>query len=124
MPSAYEKEMRRIEQTLTNLRDKYNTLETPETIADDYRRSINADLDYAPSKGETYESYYQRIKIYQKLSEKKNYQTHIENNGRKAWHTHVLPSGCFMCEDLQFINILVQTLQYIAHFDPKHKFES
>ncbi len=100
-------------------RDRINTI-TQSVDKHDYKRIINANLQSAPQTGETLKHYIEKILIHQDISYVKNWETHVDN-GRKTWYTHKRPS-CFMCEDQQFINILIQVLQNISAENPKIKF--
>ncbi len=115
----YEDEIRKIEIQRKNIRDQYNTLDNPYDLHD-IEKVTNCDLEFAPNQGETLLSYYERAKIYVKLQEKKNIQTHI-NGPKGAWYTHRNPAGCFACEDLNLLNILLRTIQLIAEKYPDSK---
>jgi len=115
----YEDELRKISVQRNGLRDQYNTLDNPYDI-NDIEKITKADLEYTPNEGETLSSYYARAKIYVKMCEKKNIQTHI-NGPKGAWYTHRNPSGCFACEDLNLLNTLLRTLQLIAEKYPDTK---
>jgi len=96
-----------------SLNDKYNSLDIQESIHN-AEKIINASqLEYAPRANEKYTNYIQRIKLYQEIAHNKNWKTHVEN-GRKVWHTHKLPSGCFMCEDTQMISVLIDIITIIS----------
>ncbi len=115
----YEKEIRNIELQRKGMRDQYNSLDNPYDMHD-VEKVTRSDLEYAPNEGETLSSYYQRAKIYVKLTEKKNIQTHI-NGPKGAWYTHRNPSGCFACEDLNILNVLLRTLDIIQQKYPETK---
>ncbi len=93
--------------------DRYNTVEEQKDI-NQYKRIVNAKIPIAPKSGETLEQFIQKIKIHQDIQSEKNWRTHVDN-ATKTWYTHSKsPLGCFMCEDTQFIGVLVQVLEYIA----------
>ncbi len=115
----YEDEIRKIDVQRKNMRDQYNTLDNPYDI-DDIQKVTKSDLEYAPNEGETLNSYYNRAKIYVKLCEKKNIQTHI-NGPKGAWYTHRNPAGCFACEDINLLNVILRTLEIIAEKYPDSK---
>ncbi len=115
----YDKEIRKIELQRAGLRDQYNTLDNPYD-PDDIEKVTKADVEYAPNEGETLSSYYQRAKIYVRLCEKKNIQTHI-NGPKGAWYTHRNPAGCFACEDLNLLNVILRTLDLIQQKYPETK---
>jgi len=125
--SYYDREMEKLEhqqselrkQQEDNTRDRINTITQP-SDRHDYMRIVNADIQIAPKTGETLKTYIQRIKIFQDIAYRKNWETHVDN-GRKTWYTHKRPS-CFMCEDQQFISVIVQSLQVIAKQNPSIKF--
>ncbi len=100
-------------------RDRYNTKEK-NIDKHQYMRIINANLKIAPQSGETLKNYITKIQVHQEIAKDKNWETHVENP-YKTWHTHTRPH-CFMCEDTQFINILIQVLQVIAKQNPKIQF--
>ena len=122
--SYYDKEMEKLEkqqemlrkQQEDNTRDRINTI-SQQSNKHDYMRIVNADIQLAPRTGENLKDYCKKIKIFQDISYVKNWETHVDN-GRKTWYTHKRPS-CFMCEDQQFISVLVQSLQVIAKQNPK-----
>ncbi len=115
----YEDEIRKIELQRKGMRDQYNSLDNPYDMHD-VEKVTRSDLEYAPNEGESLSSYYQRAKIYVKLQEKKNIQTHI-NGPKGAWYTHRNPAGCFACEDLNLLNILLRTIQLIQEKYPDSK---
>ncbi len=125
--SYYDKEMAKLEkqqaelrkQQEENTRDRINTI-SQQSNKHDYMRILNADIQLAPMSGELVKEYCKKIKIFLDISYNKNWETHVDN-GRKTWYTHRRPS-CFMCEDQQFINVLIQTLQVIAKQNPKIRF--
>ncbi len=102
-------------------RDRYNTLEENEDIHS-YRKIINAQIDLAPNSKESLSTYLQRIQIYEKIARDKNWNTHVDNP-YKTWHQHKNPMGCFMCQDTQFIRVLVQVLQVILDIHPDLSFK-
>ncbi len=107
------------ERAEANVQDRINTITQPSN-RHDYMRIVNADIQIAPKTGEKLKDYIQRIKIFQDIAYRKNWETHVDN-GRKTWYTHKRPS-CFMCEDQQFISVIVQSLQVIAKQNPNIKF--
>ncbi len=125
--SYYDNEMAKLEkqqeelrkQQENNTRDRINTISQPSN-RHDYMRIVNADIQLAPKTGETLKDYTKKIKIFQNISYIKNWETHVDN-GRKTWYTHKRPA-CFMCEDQQFISVIIQAMQVIAKQNPKIKF--
>ncbi len=102
-----------------NIQDRINTITQPSN-RHDYMRIVNADIQIAPKTGEKLSDYIKRIKIFQDIAYRKNWETHVDN-GRKTWYTHKRPS-CFMCEDQQFISVVVQSLQVINKQNPNLRF--
>ncbi len=100
-------------------RDRYNTKEK-NISKHDYMRIIDAHHKLAPESSDTLSKYIQKIKVHQEIAHDKNWETHVDNEYR-TWHTHKMPH-CFMCEDTQFISVLVQVLETIDHLYPKIKF--
>ncbi len=100
--------------------DRYNTTDN-QTQKHFYRKIVNAKIKIAPTSGEKIKDYIQRLKIYQTISHDKNWETHVDN-GKRTWHTHQLPLGCFMCEDQQFISVVIQVLEILADADPQFSF--
>ncbi len=125
--SYYDKEMEKLEkqqadlrkQQEDNTRDRINTI-SQQSDKHDYMRIVNADLQLAPKTGEKLKDYCKKLKIFQDISYVKNWETHVDN-GRKTWYTHKRPS-CFMCEDQQFISVIIQALQVIAKQNSSIKF--
>ncbi len=87
----------------------------------DYKKVTNANIDYAPHRGETWNEFAGRIKIYADLNAEKNRLTHIDGP-RKAWYTHRNPQGCFMCEDTNLISLMRRVIAYMAWKFPESKF--
>ncbi len=112
-----EKEQRQLRvREEADWRDRYNT-ETKQESEHYYRKIVNAKIKIAPISGEKIYDYIKRLKIYQTISHDKNWETHVDN-GKRTWHTHTLPLGCFMCEDTQFITVTIQVLQILADANP------
>ncbi len=101
-------------------RDRYNTTEKQES-EHYYKKIVNAKIKIAPISGENVSDYIKRLKIYQRIAHDKNWETHVDN-GKRTWHTHTLPVGCFMCEDSQFITVCIQVMQILADDNPKFIF--
>jgi len=120
MSEEYLKEMRKLELQEKQLRDRYSTEEKPLDVHN-YKNIVNAKIKIAPFSGETLVDYIKRIKVYQDISKEKNWNTHVDNP-YKIWRTHKIPLGCFMCEDQQFINVLIQILEVISDLHPKSIF--
>ncbi len=104
-----------------SFKDRYNTIEPPED-ENNYRKILNAQNPVAPSSKESLEQYITRVKIYQKIASDLNWKTHVDNP-YKTWHTHKNPAGCFMCQDTQFITVLIQVLQVILDQHPTLSFK-
>jgi len=104
-----------------SVRDRHNTLDPPED-KHAYRKIVNAQLSLAPSSAESLETYLTRIQIYEQIAREKNWNTHVDNP-YKTWHQHKNPMGCFMCQDTQFIHVLIQVLQVINEQYPKLQFK-
>ncbi len=125
--SYFDNEMAKLEkqqaelrkQQEENTRDRINTISQPSN-RHDYMRIVNADIQLAPQTGQILKDYCNKIKVFQNISYIKNWETHVDN-GRKTWYTHKRPA-CFMCEDQQFISVMIQALQVIAKQNPKIKF--
>ncbi len=125
--SYYDREMEKLErqqeilrkQQEDNTRDRINTIAKP-SDKHDYMRIVNADIQLAPKTGEKLKDYIKKVKIFQDISYVKNWEIHVDN-GRKTWYTHKRPS-CFMCEDQQFIAVIIQSLQVINKQYPNIKF--
>ncbi len=116
----YEDELRKISNQTKNLRDQYNTLDNPYD-SHDIEKVIDANLEFAPSKGQTLKSYDETLKIYYKLCCKKNIQTHI-NGPKGSWFTHRNPSGCFACEDMNLMSVMMDVVHLLAIKFPEESF--
>lgn len=102
--------------------DRYNTNEVreEETL---YHKILNADLRIAPKKGQTYEAYLIELKIHIENARRKNYQVHVIKGIRgRPWYTHTRGDGCFMCEDINLISVMYQTMALMAQKNPKKIF--
>ncbi len=131
MSEEYLKEMRKLEQldleqkrmhTQKNLedQDQYNSLD-PMYNYTDYKRIVNTSLEYAPQEGQTWMDYYSEARLHAKINAKVNRNIHIfGRNGH--WHTHVDTRGCFMCEDVKMIAMLVKVIGLMASKNPKNLF--
>ncbi len=128
MTIGYDKELAKLERIQAELRerqvqdlqDKYSSDETRIDV-NDYETVVNAGNDYAPKGGVSWKDYWTEAKIYAKVNQKKNYQTHVENS-KKVWYTHRNPMGCFMCNDSELIAILVRVIGLMASKYPDLKF--
>jgi len=120
MSNEYLREMRKLELQEKQLRDRYSTEDKALDIHD-FKTIINSDIKLAPDREETLKHYIEKIKIFQEISYQKNWETHVDNR-YKVWHTHKLPLGCFMCQDQQFISVLIQVLECISSTQKKYKF--
>ncbi len=99
--------------------DQYNTLEKPEyTYTEPF---INSDLEYAPSKGQSWHSYSIEAEIYAKTGFKTKERSHI-NPPKGAWYTHRMPQGCFMCADQNLISVLIDVIKLMSSKYPNQKF--
>ncbi len=116
----YEDEIEKISRQRKGLRDQYNTLDNPYDT-NDIEKIIHADLEYAPKPKQTWLSYCENLRIYYKLQCKKNIQTHV-NGPKGAWYTHRNPSGCFACEDLNLLSVMLQTIELMASKYPDESF--
>ncbi len=131
MSEEYLKEMRELERIdLEQKRlhtekqqedqDQYNSLD-PMYNYTDYKRIVNTSLEYAPSVGQLWIDYYTEIKLHAKINAKVNRNIHIF--GRSGhWHTHVDVRGCFMCEDVKMIAMLVKIIGLMSSKYPKNSF--
>ncbi len=117
---AERHELDKIERSLKIGQDQYNSTENI-IVKEDYEKILQADLEYAPKKGETYESYYARLKIYVEYARKKNIKSHI-SGPKGAWWTHRNPSGCFCCEDMNLMSVMIQTMHLQALKYPEATF--
>ncbi len=121
MTEYADKELRRYEAELRDLKDRYNTNDK-QIDKSNYKKIVNADIALAPSSEESLKQYVERIRIYQKIASDKNWNTHVDNP-YKTWHVHKNPMGCFICQDSQFISVLVQVLEYLDRTIPDQQFK-
>ncbi len=129
MTEYYDKELEKLEEQQRLLRerqtakdrDRYSVLDEQRSNKNEYMRIVNAKINLAPSTGETLNDYIKKIIIYQDIAHTKNWNTHVDNP-YKTWRTHMLPVGCFMCEDNAFIGVLIQVIQVINKHNPGIKF--
>lgn len=124
----YDKEMEKLEKQQRELReiqeagrwDKYNTTDKM-VDENDYKKVLNADLEFTPNKGETWESWFAKAEVYAKMGAKKNIKAHI-NGPKGAWWTHRNPQGCFPCEDTTLITTLINVMGIMVQQYPKNIF--
>jgi len=119
MSKEYLKEMRNLERQANDLTSQYTDLEKIDV--NDYKKVVNANVNYAPHKGETWKEYSGRVRIYAKINADKNRLTHIDGP-RKAWYTHRNPQGCFMCEDINLISLMCRVIDEWAIQYPDNRF--
>ncbi len=122
MSEYYVKELERMLKQATQLNDTHNTIESQSNI-NHYRKIVNSKIKLAPQSGESWEKYILKIQAFAEISQDVNWKTHVDN-GYKTWHTHNLPVGCFMCNDQEFIRVLIQVMQIMADTAPKTLFQA
>ncbi len=115
-----EKQQREMREALDQAKlDQYNSTQSPYNVTD-YKNITEAQIEYAPQKGQTWLEYYLEIKVHAKNNAKKNIKVHV--NGKSgAWHTHST-GDCFMCEDSNLISVLVRVIGHIANKNPQKSF--
>ncbi len=114
----YEDEIRKLEIQQKGLKDQYNTLDENQDLGNTKSYVPTPSLAYAPIKNETLESFFEKLKIYRKINYEKNTKAHI-TPPKGAWYTHRSPLGCFMCEDQQMINVMLEIIQILSQRYPK-----
>ncbi len=123
LTNAEKRILEKLDRQKKQISDRYNTEENqiPEYY---YSNIVNAHIEVAPVKGETIGDYLLRLKIHQRIARKKNWDTHVTIGSRgKPWYSHTKnPMGCFMCEDMQFIGVLIQVLELLFIQYPKYEF--
>lgn len=83
-----------------------------------YFRHRTEDLtSFAPFEGEAIDGYCRRIMEKIKKWEEVNLEAHVYN-GRKMWYTHMNPSGCWICDGINYLWILHETTQQIGNLFP------
>ncbi len=110
----------KIKRQIEGIHDQYSSLENI-IQEEDYRMVLHADLEFTPKKEETFQSYATRASIYAKFNATKNIKTHI-SGPKGAWYTHRNPAGCFACEDMNLISVLIKTLHLMAKQHPNSTF--
>lgn len=117
----YSKEMERLERQQNNLRDQWNT-ESKNQDENEYKRVINATstLNYALRKNETLEQFIIRLNEHVEIANKTNWRVHVIIGSKgKPWYTHKNPNGCFMCNDTNMINYMLNLFKALAIMHPK-----
>jgi len=114
----YEDEIRKLELQRSNLKDQYNTLDENADLGNTKNYIPTPSLVYAPVLGDTLETWVPKLKIYRKINYEKNTKSHI-TPPKGAWYTHRSPLGCFMCEDQQMINVMLEILGILSKRHPK-----
>ncbi len=99
--------------------DMYNTLEKQEYTYTE--KVVNSDLEYSPSKGQSWLSYSIEASIYAKTGLKTSDRSHI-NTPKGPWYTHRHPNGCFMCADQNLISVLIDVIKLMSSKYPTQKF--
>ncbi len=119
MSEEYLRQMRLLERQEKDLTSQYTDLEKIDV--NDYKKVVNANVTYAPHKGESWRDYSNRLAVYANINAEKNRQTHIDGP-RKAWYTHRNPMGCFMCEDTNLISLMRRVIDEMASLYPDNRF--
>ncbi len=114
----YEDEIRKLELQQKGLKDQYNTLDENQDLGNTPSYKPTPSLPYSPSLNETLENYYEKLKIYRKINYGKNTMAHI-TPPKGAWYTHRSPLGCFMCEDQQMINVMLEVIHILSKRYPQ-----
>ncbi len=114
----YEDEIRKLELQSKNLKDNYNTLDANADLGNTAGYIPTPSLPYAPTKDETLESYFAKLKIYRKINHDINTKCHI-TTPKGPWYSHRAPQGCFMCEDQKMINIMLEVIRILSLRYPK-----
>jgi len=109
----YDKEIRKIELQRKQLKDQYNTLDENQDLGKTENYIPTPSLAYAPVLGENLQTWFAKLKIYRKINYEINTKCHI-TPPKGAWWTHRQPSGCFMCQDQQFINVMLDILRILS----------
>ncbi len=120
VPDYAEKELKRYEDQIKGLQDRYNTKEK-NVDNNSYKKIVNAQLALAPTTGETLNHYLIRLQIYQKIASDREWTTHVDNP-YKTWHCHKNPMGCFICDQTKFIACTIQVLQILSDKYPEFIF--
>jgi len=114
----YENEIRKLDLQRKNLKDQYNTLDETPDVTKTSSYIPTPTLAYSPIEGENLEAYYAKLKIYRKINYEVNTKSHI-TPPKGAWWTHRQPSGCFMCQDQQMINVMLEIIRILSLRYPK-----
>ncbi len=99
--------------------DLYNNLDKPEYNYTE--KVVNSDLEYSPSKNQSWHSYAIEASIYAKTGLKTSDRSHI-NTPKGPWYTHRHPNGCFMCADQNLISVLIDVIKLMSSKYPNQKF--
>ncbi len=122
MTNTFEDKMlRQIKLQQHGLTDQYNSLDN-KIDEHDYENVVKSSLDYSPSADESYLSYYEKLKIFVQICSKRNIQTHIAGP-KGAWYTHRNPQGCFACDDMNLMSIMVDVIGLMASRSPDTLFK-
>jgi len=79
-----DQELRKIDMQRKNMSDKYNQPQNENM--DRITKLMQSDhIIYKPRTGQTWQQYATELQTHVKYADDKNYTTHIENNGKKAW---------------------------------------
>lgn len=73
-------------------------------------------LDFQPIDGEAADGYTRRIANMLQKWENINTEAHIY--GRKMWHTHKNPSGCWLCDGITILWMLYETYNMVCQSLP------
>ncbi len=98
--------------------DKYSS-ENMQFDPNLYKKIVRSDSRFAPDTHmKKLSQYIDKIKTLQSFQLEKSTRAHIDAPSG-TWYTHRSPLGCFMCEDQQFISVLISILEYLSHTYPK-----
>ncbi len=115
------KKLREIEMQKKDMSDQYNQQQNPNM--DRIEKLMQSSLkQISPRKHQTWLSYVTELKTHVDYADIKNERVHITNNGKASWYTHRIPSGCFMCEDVNMRHVMLTIMEYMANQYPNNIF--
>ncbi len=103
--------------------DKYNVIQEDIPDESEYRRILNAKLTIAPKAGQSWKDYLMELTIHTDTARETNWNTHyIKGSHGHPWFTHKNPLGCFMCNDIEMIHVMLSVMKLMAEQYPKNRF--
>ncbi len=103
--------------------DNYNTIQKVDEDINEYQRILNANIRIAPKEGQLWSEYLTELSIHVETAKENNWNTHyVKGSHGHPWFTHKNPIGCFMCNDIEMISVMLKVMKLMLFQYPKTRF--